>query len=171
MPETFFPGDSSKSQGRKIWFSWWRHQMETLSALLALCAGNSPVPVNSPHKGQWRRALMCSLICTRINDWVNNRETGDLRHHRRHYDVIVMWFVQFLKNVRGSQDASRILEQFDHFNTRGIRASFFSTISLANFQYCPPVCFSQAVRVPLKCRNSKNLRNVQRFLFWSRKLL
>ena len=28
--------------------SWWRHQMETFSALLALCAGNSPVPVNSP---------------------------------------------------------------------------------------------------------------------------
>ena len=23
---------------------WWRHQMETFSALLALCAGNSPVP-------------------------------------------------------------------------------------------------------------------------------
>ena len=28
--------------------AWWRHQMETFSALLALCAGNSPVPVNSP---------------------------------------------------------------------------------------------------------------------------
>ena len=27
--------------------SWWRHQMETFSALLAICAGNSPVPVNS----------------------------------------------------------------------------------------------------------------------------
>ena len=25
-----------------------------------------------------------------INDWVNNREAGDLRHHRAHYDVIVM---------------------------------------------------------------------------------
>ena len=24
--------------------SWWRHQMETFSALLAICAGNSPVP-------------------------------------------------------------------------------------------------------------------------------
>ena len=70
--------------------SWWRHQMETFSALLALCAGNSPVPVNSPHKGQWRVALMFSLICARINDWVNNREAGDLRRYRGHYDVIVM---------------------------------------------------------------------------------
>ena len=71
--------------------SWWRHQMETFSALLALCAGNSPVPVNSPHKGQWRGALMFSLICARINDWVNNREAGDLRRHLGHYDVNVMW--------------------------------------------------------------------------------
>ena len=47
-------------------------------------------PVNSPHKGQWRGALMFSLICTRINDWVNNREAGDLRRHQAHCDVIVM---------------------------------------------------------------------------------
>ena len=69
---------------------WWRHQMETFSALLALCAGNSPVPVNSPHKGQWRGALMFSLICVWINGWVNNREAGDLRRYRGHHDVTVM---------------------------------------------------------------------------------
>ena len=46
-------------------------------------------PVNSPHKGQWRGALMFSLICW-INDWVNNVEAGDLRRHRAHYDVTVM---------------------------------------------------------------------------------
>ena len=64
--------------------------METFSALLALCAGNSPVPVNSPHKGQWRGALMFSLICAWISVWVNNREDCDWRHHRGHYDVNVM---------------------------------------------------------------------------------
>ena len=47
-------------------------------------------PVNSPHKGQWRGVLMFSLICARINGWVNNREAGDLRLYRAHYDVIVM---------------------------------------------------------------------------------
>ena len=47
-------------------------------------------PVNSPHKGQRRGALMFSLICARINGWVNNGEAGDLRRHRAHYDVIVM---------------------------------------------------------------------------------
>ena len=47
-------------------------------------------PVNSPHKGQWRGALMFSFICVRINSWVNNREVGDLRRYRAHYDVSVM---------------------------------------------------------------------------------
>ena len=46
--------------------------------------------MNSPHKGQWHGALMFSLICAWINAWVNNREAGDLRRHRNHYDVIVM---------------------------------------------------------------------------------
>ena len=47
-------------------------------------------PVNSPHKGQWRGALMFTLICARINSWVNTREAGDLRRYCPHYDVIVM---------------------------------------------------------------------------------
>ena len=47
-------------------------------------------PVNSPHKGQWRGALMFSLIRARINGWVNNGEAGNLGRHRTHYDVIVM---------------------------------------------------------------------------------
>ena len=55
--------------------------------------GNNRSPVNSPHKGQWRGALMFSLImliCVWINGWVNNREAGDLGSYRAHYDVIVM---------------------------------------------------------------------------------
>ena len=47
-------------------------------------------PVNSPHKGQWRGALMISLICVWINGWVYDREAGDLRRYRTRYDVIVM---------------------------------------------------------------------------------
>ena len=34
-------------------------------------------PVNSPHKGQWRGALMFSLICACLNSWVSNRKAGD----------------------------------------------------------------------------------------------
>ena len=47
-------------------------------------------PVNPQHKGEWRGALMFSLICVWINGWVINREAGDLRRHRAHYDVIIM---------------------------------------------------------------------------------
>ena len=58
-------------------------------------------PVNSPHKGQWRGALMFSLICTRINGWVNNGEAGDLRRHRDHYDVIM--YGQIASNIHVSE--------------------------------------------------------------------
>ena len=61
--------------------------METFSALLAICAGNSPV---TGDKGQLRGALMSSWTCAWINSWVNIGEAGDLRRHRTHYDVIVM---------------------------------------------------------------------------------
>ena len=51
--------------------------------------GTHRSPVNSPHKGQWRGALIF-FICAWMNGWVNNREAGDLRPHRAHYDVTVM---------------------------------------------------------------------------------
>ena len=55
-----------------------------------LVRGSHRSPVNSLHKGQWRGALMFSLICVRIKGRVNTREAGDLRRYRAHYDVIVM---------------------------------------------------------------------------------
>ena len=63
---------------------WWRHQMETFSALLALVRGIYRSPVNSLHKDQWR-------TCAWINGWVNDRDAGDLRRHRTHHDVTVMY--------------------------------------------------------------------------------
>ena len=78
-------------QKESMWIiTLWRHQMERFSASLALCGGIHRSSVNSPHKGQWRGALMFSLICAWINGWVNNRETGDLRRHRAQYDVLVI---------------------------------------------------------------------------------
>ena len=55
-------------------------------------------PVNSTHKGQWREALMFSLICVWINGWENNREAGDLRRYRSHDDVIVMCLGLLIKS-------------------------------------------------------------------------
>ena len=75
-----------------MWFrrTWWRHQMETFSALLVICAGNSPVPGEFPAQSQWRGVLMFSFICVWIKGWVNNRKAGDLRRYFAHYDVTVM---------------------------------------------------------------------------------
>ena len=71
------PNYTPKSKwGFHISWNSWCHQIETISTLLAICAGN----------------LKFSLICTWINGWVNNHEAGYLRRHRAHYDVIVMWW-------------------------------------------------------------------------------
>ena len=37
--------------------AWWRHQMETFSALLALCAGNSPVTGDFPSQRSVMRSF------------------------------------------------------------------------------------------------------------------
>ena len=46
--------------------------------------------VDSPHRGQLRGTLMLSLICPWTNGWINNRDAGDLRRHRAHYNVAVI---------------------------------------------------------------------------------
>ena len=42
------------------------------------------------------RGLMGFFLCTWINGWVDNREAGDLRFHRAHYDVSVMWMSHYI---------------------------------------------------------------------------
>ena len=60
-------------------------------------------PVNSPHKGQWRGALMFSLIYTWIKGWVNKLGAGDLRRQRVHYDVSVMClYLPFTQDLMAS---------------------------------------------------------------------
>ena len=73
-----------------IKFAWWPHQMKHFPRSWPFVRGIHRLPVNSPHKGQWRGALVFSLICAWTNAWVNNREAGDLRRHCAHYDVIAM---------------------------------------------------------------------------------
>ena len=83
--------------------SWRRHQMETFSALLAICAGNSPVTGEFPTQRPVTRSFFFSLICAWINGWVNNGEVGDLRRHCAHYDVTLMclpsWSCRAICNV------------------------------------------------------------------------
>ena len=75
--------------------TWWRHQMEHFPRYWPFVRGIHRFPMNSQHKGQWPGAFVFSLIGAWINRWVNNREAGDLRRYRAHYDVIEMkrWFL------------------------------------------------------------------------------
>ena len=68
----------------------WRHHMEWFSALLAICAGNSPVTGEFPAQRPVTRSFDVFFDLRWINGWVNNGEAGDLRRHRAHYGVIVM---------------------------------------------------------------------------------
>ena len=57
-------------------WSWWRHQMETFSALLAVCEWDPPITVGFPSQ----KPVTCQ----------NNRDACDLRRHQAHYNVTVM---------------------------------------------------------------------------------
>ena len=76
-----------------FWLTSKKHQT---SSLLALSKGDPPVTggVSLQRASKYGKRLqfmmMFSLICTWINGWVNNRDAGDLRRHRAHYDVTVM---------------------------------------------------------------------------------
>ena len=72
--------------------TWWRHQMETWSRNW-FCEGD----LQATATGQWRGALMFSLVCAWTNDWADNRDAGDLRRHSAHCDAIVMQFTALLK--------------------------------------------------------------------------
>ena len=70
--------------------SWWRHQMETFSALLAICAGISPVTGEFPTQRPVTRSfdVFCDLC---LNKRLRKQWGGWwLRHHGAHYDVTVM---------------------------------------------------------------------------------
>ena len=66
--------------------------MEIFSALLVICAGNSPVSNEFPAQRPVARSfdVFFDLRLNKRSTWVNNRDAGDLGHHRAHYVVIVM---------------------------------------------------------------------------------
>ena len=70
--------------------AWWLIKWKHFPRYWPFVRGIHRSPVKSPHKGQWRGALIFSLICVWICSWVNNREVGDLRRYRAHYDITVM---------------------------------------------------------------------------------
>ena len=121
--------------------------METFSLLLVIGGGGiHRSPVNSPHKGQWHGALMFSLICIRINGWVNNGEAGELRRHRAHYDVTIMKMVSLGHN------------ELDH------KKVWQSITQITNFKTC--VWFKALTARHVYSNNSKNLLEASLHSLW-----
>ena len=73
-----------------IWITWWRLQMETFSALLALYAENSPVTGEFPSQRPVLQIFDIFFDLAWTNGWVDNRDADDLRRRCAHYDVTVM---------------------------------------------------------------------------------
>ena len=72
------------------YIQWWRHQREIFFALLATCAGNSPVSGEFPAQRPVTRSFDV-FFDLRLNEgWVNYREAGDSRRNRAHYDVTIL---------------------------------------------------------------------------------
>ena len=94
QPDTWFLVIRTRPETTKAGDVWWYHydviKWKHFPRYWPIVPGIHRSPVNSPHKGQWRGALMFSLIGAWTNGWVHDRDAGDLRLRRAHYDVTVM---------------------------------------------------------------------------------
>ena len=73
----------------KQYDTWWRHQRfpRYWSFVRGIHRGDRWIPRTKASDAE----LWCFLWSAPwMNGWVNNREAGDLRHHRAHYDVTIM---------------------------------------------------------------------------------
>ena len=103
----------------KIAHSWWRHQMETCSALLALCEGHRWILRTKASDAE----LWCFFfICAWINGWINNRESSNWRRHRAHYVVTVMpcWYLTLLNFAYVRIPFSTFLSEYLHHSKKAI---------------------------------------------------
>ena len=103
--------------------------------------GNHRPPVDSPHKCQWRGALVFSLICAWTNGWGNNRDAGDLRRHRAHYEAIVMLFCP------NTQNNIRFNFAFDFFCWKATDTLAVSVAFQKNKIKITPLTFSRITRL------------------------
>ena len=85
-------------------------------------------PMNSPHKGQ---SFYVFLSAPWINLWVNNREAGDLRRNRAHYDVIVMGRGIRLRHQKESVTPEKVPTSRHHHGSRKNLIRQMSPMSLS----------------------------------------
>ena len=107
-------------------------------------------PVDSPHKGQWRGALMLSLICALTSGSANKRDAGDLRRHRAHNDFTVMFRYSYTYvcdvNIVHTYIVNRKLSQHVITSLYNSEASLF--FFNKSFQTSFPACRPEPDQIP-----------------------
>ena len=95
------PPGSCRPQVGPMWAPWTLLSFRVLVEVTP-CKGSMMTSSNGnfflvtsefPSQRPVTQGLMFSLICA----WINNGEAGDLRHHRAHYNVIVMEWLKVTK--------------------------------------------------------------------------
>ena len=138
-------------------------------------------PVDSPHKGQCRGALMFSLIHAWTNGWANNRDAGDLRRRGAHDDAMVIvlryinsiQFISLLSGVPDFFDRNKILSGYDlsHYQVPHCIRVFFDFVWFVfihhNFQFYFELCTYCNI---LDICPSQNLNFVNHLLFYMKLL-
>ena len=124
------------------------------------------------HKGQWRGALMFSLICARTNRWVNNREAGDLRRHQAHYDVKVMCEVLSIqpswvqhprgKSCRHITDVIMGTIASQITSLASVYSTVYSAAGQRNYQSSASLAFGRGIEFP--SQRASNAENVS--IWW-----
>ena len=76
--------------------TWWRYQMETFSALLAFCAGNSPVPGEFPSQRPATRSFDVSFdlclnkqLSKQSRRWWFETPSHPLLRHNNEFQVVI----------------------------------------------------------------------------------
>ena len=96
--------------------TWWRHQMETLSALLALCAGNSPITGEFPSQRPVTRNLDVFF---------------DLRLNKRlSKQSWVWWFETPWRSLWRHWNVGKVIDAFGHGIPRKLTVVTVPTLSL-----------------------------------------
>ena len=101
--------------------------------------------VSSPHKGQWRRALMFSLICVWTNNWINNWDAGGLRCHHAHYNFTVMFNLrqhwdnqQLVCNINYIWLEQHLMNRWIVIHSKYLKE--FKAIYFSNYKYIHKFC-------------------------------
>ena len=124
---------------------WWRHQIETFSALLAICAGNSQVPGEFPTQRPVTRSFDV-FPDLRLNKWFSKQSWGwwfetlsrPIWRHRNVLNSPGEGIWRIIRNI--SKQVSVIRESDGKRYDSGISFSVMSPVYAHSLFYCRHPC-------------------------------